>query len=586
MEVGKEYSVAAIMERHNVTNSLSFFHCNNVVKGYYDQKKNIFVDTENNEYPTMDNIEFLKSSNRYAFNNQITTDELRKVFGNNTLSLDKCMKLFTKMCKDEIWISGLLEGDKTYLASVNISNLEKEYDEQRAKVEAHPVTSSEIEKKEAQKATEEGTKKKVPTHKELEDLTMRIIDNKLSKEELIKLKEELSESKDDIDALLLTIDTYLESNDEEKKPDVYVDATSLTDLARSFANQEPDPISIYMETKKEKAKLEGLIDIKKLFKDVTKTVVAQDEPTKRVIAEIARKLLDDRKKREGILLTGDTGVGKTEMMNQIAKHIGRPFYEVDSTQLTVPGYVGKNIEEELWDLYEFCGRSVTKAEQAIICFDEIDKKGSPKKDDVNGKGVLNLLLKFIEGATYDASANVKGNDKKVKINTSNMIVILCGAFTDVYSKLEEKNSMGFTGNVSNEKKKREATIDDFVNYAMMPEEFMGRVTVIRLNSLDVDSLKRIIKESDKSALKIQEDIFGKLGVKLTTKEGLITRIAEEAEKKKTGARGINGIIDQATWKAFEDAYSNQDTYEEIILDESVLENPENYQKVLKKKNEE
>ena len=496
------------------------------------------------------------------------------------------MKLFTKMCKDEIWISGLLEGDKTYLASVNISNLEKEYDEQKEKVEAHPVAASDGEKINTSKSTEEGAKKKVPTHKELEDLTIRIIDNKLSKDELIKLRDELSDSKEDLDALLLTIDTHLETLGVEKKPDLYVDPRSLTDLAKSFADQEPDPISIYVREKEERKKLEGLLDIEKLFKDVTKTVVAQDEPTKRVIAEIARKLLDDRKKREGILLTGDTGVGKTEMMRQIANHIGRSFYEIDSTQLTVPGYVGKNIEEELWDLYEFCGRSVTRAEQAIVFFDEIDKKGSPKKDDVNGKGVLNLLLKFIEGATYDASANVKGNDKKVKINTSKMIVILGGAFTDVYDKLEIKNSVGFNSDVSNENKKREATIDDFVNYAMMPEEFMGRVTVIRLNSLDADALKRIIKESDKSALKIQEDIFGKLGVKLTTKEGFITKIAEQAEKKKTGARGINGIIDQATWKAFEDVYSHQDKYDEIILDENTLENPENYQKVLKRKEEE
>lgn len=55
---------------------------------------------------------------------------------------------------------------------------------------------------------------------------------------------------------------------------------------------------------------------------------------------------------------------------------------VDSTQLTMPGYVGKSIENSLWDLYVKCDKDKDKAEHAIIYFDEIDKKGSDSKSDV------------------------------------------------------------------------------------------------------------------------------------------------------------------------------------------------------------
>ena len=44
------------------------------------------------------------------------------------------------------------------------------------------------------------------------------------------------------------------------------------------------------------------------------------------------------------------------MMELIARNLDRPFLKVDSTQLTVPGYVGKDIEEVLWDLYIKCGK--------------------------------------------------------------------------------------------------------------------------------------------------------------------------------------------------------------------------------------
>ena len=145
--------------------------------------------------------------------------------------------------------------------------------------------------------------------------------------------------------------------------------------------------------------IKNYINLEELYKNVTKTLIAQDEPTRRVITEIARKEQYPSSKKRALLITGPTGSGKTKMMELISKYLDRPFYKVDSTQLTIPGYVGKDLEEVLWDLYVKCGRDADRAEHAIIFFDEIDKKGSSRKDDVSGKGVLNVLLPFIEGST-------------------------------------------------------------------------------------------------------------------------------------------------------------------------------------------
>ena len=325
------------------------------------------------------------------------------------------------------------------------------------------------------------------------------------------------------------------------------------------------------------------IDINDLFQKVTKTLIAQDEPARRVIAEIARKEVDSRKKKEGILLTGATGVGKTELMRLIAKHLNKPFHKVNSTQLTIPGYVGKDIEEVLWELYVECEGDIDKAEQAIVFFDEIDKKGSGKKSDVSGQGVLNVLLPFIEGSVYDAYPDSKNTSNKVQIDTSNMTVILGGAYTDVYKNLIERNEIGFGSQVSTIPKYRPATTQDFVERGMMTDEFMGRVTVVKLNDLDVESIKRIMLESDQSAMKIQKEIFEKLGVKLTFTDGYTTAVAENAYQKKTGARGLNGIIDESTWKAFDEVYCNPGEYDEVILDEESTKDSSAYQLVKKKK---
>ena len=411
-------------------------------------------------------------------------------------------------------------------------------------------------------------------------MVIDIIDGKYSLEELKELAEKIDEQYSGVDGLRETIKMEIITKEDSYEQPLNPLLTDMTASLRcdSKINYVYDPCAEAKITKTQK------IDIEDVFKKVTKTLIAQDDAARRVIVEIARKEMDARRKQSGILLTGDTGVGKTKLMELIAKYLNRPFKKIDSTQLTIPGYVGKNIEEELWDLYVKCGCSRQKAENAIIFFDEIDKKGSAKKDDVSGQGVLNVLLPFIEGTTYAASESSKSSDRKVQIDTSNMIVILGGAFTDVYKNLVEKNGVGFNSEVSEKPKQRDAKVEDFVNLAMMPEEFMGRVTIVRLNPLTVDSIKRILTESDESAINIQKKIFGKLGVRLKITDGFIDKVSKQAEKRKTGARGLNNLVDEATWKAFGEVYQNPNEYEEVIIGEETLENPSNYQFIKRKNN--
>ncbi len=171
--------------------------------------------------------------------------------------------------------------------------------------------------------------------------------------------------------------------------------------------------------------------------------------------------------------------------------------------------------------------------------------------------------------------------RKVKINTKNMTVVLGGAYTDVYRETK-KHDLGFVKDEPVKSQSGNFDTKDFVEYGKMTDEFMSRVTVIQLNSLDAEDIKRIMLESDRSAIKIQKEIFGKLGVKVVFTDGYINKAASNAVQKRTGARGLNGIIDESTWKAFAEVYSHPNLYTKAIFDEGSLEDSENYQLVKKR----
>ena len=563
----KKY-VAMVMDRHYIGPESFIYSCNHAVIGYIDQETGIFTDTKGNEYAPILNEGLLKSEIPYAYNNICELDKIKEYYNAPTISAS--LSEYEYYCKQMIYYVSTTEEGIPFLVSHNIEAWREQVEKQ--------IKRNIQEKEENEEEYEE------EYEDQLTKLMADIINNKYTKEELNEIKKGLKNNQEEIESAIDTIDLQLEAMGDNEK---FIEHTEKKESKNKIKNNVEEKNVI--EEKKveeeniiEEKKVEKKIDIEDLFNKVTKTLIAQDEPARRVIVELARKEMDERKKKEAILITGPTGVGKTELMRLIAKYIDRPFIKVDSTQLTVPGYVGKDIEEVLWDLYIMCDRDLEKAERAIVYFDEIDKKGSSKKSDVSGQGVLNVLLPFIEGSTYDACADLKNRTKVVKIDTSNMIVTLGGAYTDVYKNLLEKNGIGFGGNIYDKPTYREATTKDFVDKGGMTDEFMGRVTVIPLDALDVDSIIRVMLESDESQIKIQEKIFEKLNTKITFTNGCLTKVAKNAVEKKTGARGLNGIIDSITWKAFDEVYTNPGKYKEVIITEDTIDDASNYQLVKKR----
>lgn len=262
--------------------------------------------------------------------------------------------------------------------------------------------------------------------------------------------------------------------------------------------------------------------------------------------------------KSNILMIGPTGSGKTYLVKTLAKLLDVPLAIADATSLTEAGYIGDDIESVVSKLLSAAGNDVDKAERGIIFIDEIDKiakKKSTSSRDVSGESVQQELLKLLEGSTVEVP--VGSNQKNAltpmtSVRTDNILFICGGAFPDlediIKERLKEKSSMGFSAELKDRYEKDsnilfQVTNEDLRKFGMIPE-FLGRLPIsVTLESLNKDLLIRVLKEPKNAILKQYKKLLELDEVQLVFEEEALEWIAEEAMKKKTGARALRAIIE-------------------------------------------
>ena len=270
----------------------------------------------------------------------------------------------------------------------------------------------------------------------------------------------------------------------------------------------------------ESARLKGMEDRLKAH------VIGQDEAVDAVCASIRRSRagISPKRKPASFLFVGPTGVGKTELVKQLALDLfdsPDALVRLDMSEYmekhtvsrligSPPGYVGYDEAGQLTE-------KIRRRPYSVVLFDEIEKAHPD---------VLNALLQILDdGRLTDAQGRVVSFENTVIVMTSN-----AGSATG-------GTPAGFGRTVSQQSKERAMkALED-----IMRPEFLNRIDeIIAFNQLTEADFRRI------SSIMLGElrDTLSDKGIRLTWDDSLLDWLTEKSFSIKFGARNLRRLIEK------------------------------------------
>lgn len=306
---------------------------------------------------------------------------------------------------------------------------------------------------------------------------------------------------------------------------------------------------------------------KDIYEHLDKFVVGQ-ERAKKMLSVVAhnhyKRLIiykesdfEKRLDKTNLLMLGPTGSGKTYLIKQLADYMKVPCFVADANSLTAAGYVGKDVDTLIEGLVDAAQGNYDAAGTGIIFIDEFDKiakrKIPGKNRDVGGEAVQQALLKIIEGTKVEVERTTGFTKVKFQIDTSNILVVVGGAFVDLEEVISKRlkvgptTSLGFGADLHNDEKDlsilHEVKPEDLEEFGFIPE-ILGRIPLIAvLNELSEEDLVNILSKVENNIISQYKELYRYSELDLEFENESLYEIARLAKQQKTGARGLKSIVE-------------------------------------------
>ena len=294
--------------------------------------------------------------------------------------------------------------------------------------------------------------------------------------------------------------------------------------------------------------------LSKLEERLKKHIIGQDEAVKAVAAAIRRGRvgISPKHKPVSFIFVGSTGVGKTELVKQLAQdlfHAPESLIRLDMSEFmekyavsriigSPPGYVGYDEAGQLTE-------KIRRKPYSVVLFDEIEKAHPD---------VLNILLQILDdGHITDAHGR--------KVNFENTVIVM----TSNAGSNSKVGSVGFDRTAEEQGKER--AMKDFLR-----PEFINRVDeIVYFHQLTEDNFKDI------AALMLQElkDSLAEKHITLTWDESLLSYLVKKSYSAAYGARNLRRCIqkelEDVIAQRIIDSWQNPVTHLNVLADEDKIQ---------------